>query len=164
MTRLHNADKKWKLWLSFVAICFLNACAGRTELVALGPSYQSRPLSNSEARVVVLWPTDQSFGSGVIPRVLINGIDIGKLEPLGYADAIVSPGQVTIAVRSEYVDRDGNLTKSAGNLVIFGKPGSEIFVEYSVAFGLLAPTLSLKELPVSVGLEKAKLVRKTVNN
>jgi hypothetical protein len=142
---------------------FFGACNARTEYVALGSKYESHPLEKNSTRIVVIWPTDQMFGSGVQPRVLIKGTDVGRLEPLGYVDAIVDPGDVTVAVRYQAV-YDGRMVQSAKNIVVAASPGSEIFVEYSMQMGMVAPDLLLKELPAVNGREKAKLIRKVVQN
>jgi hypothetical protein len=151
-------------WAFAAALTSLAGCgSGRTDYVSLGQKYQSRPLSAKEARVVVLWPTDAMFGSGVQPRVLVNGIDVGKLEPLGYLDAIVEPGEATIAVRYKAMS-DGRMVEAAKNLAVATRPGGEAFVEYGMKSGFFAPELTLQELPAEAGRQKAALVRKTVQN
>ena len=153
----------WAITGVTLVLCMwmLGGCASTAANVALGRRYESRSLSNTEVRLVVLWPTDDAFGSAVTPRVLVNGIDIGKLEPLGYLDAIVAPGEVTVAVRYRLHVRWEVSSERVENLVVVGVPGSEVFVEYNVNIGA---KLVLKILPTETAAKKVKLVRKSVQN
>jgi hypothetical protein len=160
---ISRAVSRCVVHLGVLFLVSLASCGGRTQYVALGERFQSRSLPEGQARIVVMWPTDAQFGSMIQPRVLIKGIDIGKLEPLGYLDAIINSGEATVALRWQGMS-DGKLVQAAGNLVVVGQPGAEVFVEYMPKSGFFHPELVLTELPVGTGGQKASLVRKCVQN
>jgi hypothetical protein len=139
-----------------------SGCKTTTHAIALGPRYREIDLPPRAARIVVVWPSNQWAGSGVQARVLVGGHDIGRIEPLGYIDAVVDPPETSVAVRFKYVN-DGVTREVGQNLFVEYLSGETIYVEYSVAGGLFEPQLHLRQMKPDEGRLSASQTRRTVS-
>ena len=152
--------------LGILALTLLVGCNPRSKThdIALGRRFAALPPPDGAARVVVYWPSDQWRGSGVKARLLIGGHEIGALEPLGYTDAVVDPGEVSVAVRFTWVF-DGIPREDGKNLFVNAREGETVFVRYAVIPGSLldVPELSIQQVAEEVGRNEASQTRRVVN-
>lgn len=152
--------------LGMAALTLLVGCNPRSKThdIALGPRFSALPPPDGAARVVVYWPSDQWRGSGVKARLLIGGHEIGALEPLGYTDAVIDPGEVSVAVRFTWVF-DGFPREDGKNLFVNAREGETVFVRYAVVPGSLldVPKLSIQQVAGEIGRDEASQTRRVVN-
>lgn len=145
--------------LKVLALAFLSSVSilgCKAERIAMGLPYQPPAIPPGGVHIVIYRPTDDFTGSAVIPTIYLDGKSIGKLEPMGYLDAIVPAGPHVLFSRYIRVE-DGLEHESRKMQDINASEGQNIYFIYSGWWDKLTPVVEADALPQ---LEK---VRRSVN-
>jgi hypothetical protein len=91
---------------------------------------------------------------------LVSGKAVGVLEPLGYVESDVPPGEITLAARWTEIFTQGAIDSQASQVVV-AQPGTTSYFRLKMAAGPLAAAhrLTLEPVTVAIGESEAATTR-----